>query len=460
MALQIDYFVTNKNEVFGMKVGIVGSTHAGVFAAKEILAQHPEAEVAIFEKGRTVSFLSCGIALWVGDHVSAPEKMFYESPASLTEAGVIVHMEHEVTAANLAEKTLRVRDLAHGDERWMAFDKLVFTTGSIPVQPNLPGHDSERIVLAKNWEDGQRLKKLAAAANSVIVIGAGYIGAELAEQLTLAGKEVTLIDGMSRMMAKNFSAVFTTAIESKYRSHGVKLALDQYVTGFSETSTNITVTTTAGAYTGDLVVLGMGFQPNTALVKGQVDMLPNGAIIVDRYMQTSVPGVFAAGDAATTWSNAIQETIYLPLATNAIRQGQLIGHNLVQPTRKDMGSQGTSAVSLFDQAMVTAGMTPAQASAAGLDVSEQTLVTSYRPEFMLSTESVLTQLTWETDSHRLVGGTFMSTHDVSMAANVVSLAIQQGMTLEELAYSDFLFQPNFSQPINFIAETALAGLRD
>lgn len=440
-----------------MKVGIIGSTHAGVFAAKSIKGEHPDYEVKVFERNDTVSFLSCGIALWMGNNVSSPEKMFYESPESLREQGIDMHMQHEVTAADLATKELTIKNLITNEEVTEQFDKLVITTGSQAIVPDLPGLDSERVYFAKNWNDANRLKSVSDDIKKVVVIGAGYIGAELAEQYSLAGKDVVLVDGEKRALVNNFSSEFTDHIEDLYKEHGVELALDQFITGFEDTENGIIVKTTKGEYEADIAILGIGFRPNTDLFKGQVKMIRNGAIETNNYMETSVPGVYAAGDASTIYYNPTQAFDYIPLATNAVRQGLLIGKNIDGQNVAYLGTQSTSAVELYGMAMAATGLNPGMAAKRGMEVATTTITENYRPDFMLTTDEVTAQLTWDPKTRRVLGAAFMSKHDITQAANVVSLAIQHKMTIDELAFADFFFQPNFDNPVNFIGSVAMAA---
>ncbi|CAH1852404.1 FAD-dependent oxidoreductase [Convivina intestini] len=440
-----------------MKVAIIGSTHAGVFAAKEVLAQNPNAEVHIYEKNDTVSFLSCGIALWVGNHVSSPDRMFYESPESLAKQGLHVHMHTLVEKADLADKTLTIKDLQSGEQTEENFDKIVITTGSKAVKPNLPGIDSDKVYLAKNWDDANALKKVSEDIKSAIVIGAGYIGAELAEQLSVNDKQVTLIDALDRVLANNTDETYSDVFANAYQEHGVELALGQRVERFEESDQGITVTTDKGSYTADIAILSIGFVPNTSLFEGQVDMLADGAIVTDQYMQTNFADVFAAGDASTVFYNPTQEHDYIPLATNAVRQGILVGRNIVKPTVAYQGTQATSAVELYGLAYASTGLNQASAAKKGVKTQTVTIQEDYRPNFMLTTDKVTASLTWEVETRRIVGGAFLSKHDISQAANVVSLAIENKMTIDQLAMTDFFFQPNFDQPINYISSVAIAA---
>ena len=173
-----------------------------------------------------------------------------------------------------------------------------------------------------------------------------------------------------------------------------------------------------------MAILAVGFLPNTDLLKGKVDMLPNGAIVVDDYMQASAPGVYAAGDSATVFYNPTGQHDYIPLATNAVRQGLLVGRNIETPTVKYMGTQATSAVQLYDLSLAASGLTRAGAERRGLTVRETSLTEDYRPDFMLTTTPVTSILTWDPETRKVKGGQFCSKADISGAANVISMAIQ------------------------------------
>lgn len=437
-------------------VAIIGCTHAGTFAASSILHAHPDWDVHVFERNATVSFLSCGIALWVGDHVSDPRKMFYSSPAQLEAAGATMHMRTDVTDVHVAARTLEYRDLETGDTDTLPFDKLVVTTGSRPVVPSIPGVDSKRVQLCKNWDDAIEIKERSTDAKSVVVIGAGYIGAELAEQFSGIGVETTLVDAADRVLANNFDKPITDQVEERYRAHGVTLALGEKVVSLRDNDEDgtVTVVTDGGEYTAQFAVLAVGFLPNTDLVRGQLDMMDNGAIVTNEYMQTSVPYVYAAGDSATVLYNPTGAHDYIPLATNAVRQGMLVGANIERPTRKYMGTQATSAVQLYDLSLAASGLTQGGANRRGMDIRSTELVEDYRPAFMTTTAPVTSTLTWDPNTRLVKGAQFCSSVDVSGAANVVSVAIQARFTIDMLANVDFLFQPNFDQPVYYVGAVA------
>ncbi|MGY5339740.1 FAD-dependent oxidoreductase [Levilactobacillus spicheri] len=446
-----------------MKVTVIGCTHAGTFAIKQILADHPDADVTVYERNDNISFLSCGIALYLGGQVADPQGLFYSNPTELRELGADVQMNHNVLAVDAAAKTVTVEDLTTHEQTTTAYDKLVMTSGSWPIVPKIPGIDSKKVKLCKNWSHAQSLFEEAKDAKRITVIGAGYIGAELAEAYSTTGHDVTLIDAQDRIMPKYFDAQFTDVIEQDYRDHGVQLALGETVASFEDTADGLTITTDKGRYDTDLAILCIGFRPNTGLLKGQVEMAPNGAILTDDYMRSSNPDIFAAGDSAAVHYNPTHQSAYIPLATNAVRQGILVGKNLTQPTVKYLGTQSSSGLALYGRTIVSTGLTLAAAHQQGIAADQVIITDNYRPEFMPTTEPVLMSLVFDPTSKRILGGALMGHYDVSQSANTLSVCIQNNNTIDDLAMVDMLFQPNFDRPFNYLnilAQAAQAKVAD
>lgn len=440
-----------------MKVVIIGCTHAGTFATKQILTEHPDAEVTVYERNDVISFLSCGIALYLGGQVKDPQGLFYSNPQELAELGATIKMRHDVKSVDNVAHTVVVEDLNTHETTTVPYDKLVMTTGSWPVIPPIPGIDSDRVKLCKNWAHAQTLFKEAPTAKRIAVIGAGYIGAELAEAYSLKGHEVTLIDGEDRVMPKYFDQTFTTKIEANYQNHGVRLALNQRVQSFETDTDAVTIHTDKDAITADLAILCIGFRPNTELVKGKVDMAQNGAILTNDYMQSSDPDIFAAGDAAAVHYNPTGKNAYIPLATNAVRQGILVGKNIAQPTVKYMGTQSSSGLALYGVSICSTGLTYEAAKAQVLAAEQVIVEDNYRPEFMPTTTPVLMSLVFDPNTRRILGGALMSDYDISQSANLLSVCIQNQNTIDDLAMVDMLFQPNFDRPFNYLNILAQAA---
>lgn len=433
-----------------MKIVIIGCTHAGTITASQVLSQHPDAEVTIYEKNDNVSFLSCGIATYLGGVAKNIDNMFYSSPEALSQLGAAVHMQHEVTAVDLQKKTLQVKDLVSGEETEDHYDKLMVTTGSWPVIPNLPGIDDPNVYLCKNYNHAQKLFEVAQNAQKVVVIGGGYIGVELVEAYSKQGKQVTLIDGNDRLLSKYYDAKYTDIVTKDFEDHQVTLALGELVAGFEPADQGVVVKTDRGSYDADIAILCIGFRPNTSLFKDQLEFNADGSIKTNAYMQTSDPDVYGAGDSVAVHYNPTNQEAYVPLATNAVRQGIIAGTNLYGNTMTYMGTQSTSGLQLYDNAMSSTGMTLESAKAAGFDADAVTFEDHYRPEFMPTNATVIGTVVWDRSNNQILGAQFMSKLDISMYANAVSVMIQNHNTIDFMAMVDMLFQPNFDRPFNFI----------
>lgn len=432
-----------------MKVIVIGCTHAGTFAVKQILKEHPDAQVTVYERNDNISFLSCGIALYLDGKVKDPQGLFYSNPKELSDLGADVKMLHSVKSVDTDAKTIEVENLDSHDVFTDKYDKLVMTTGSRPVLPPIEGRDNKNVFFCKNWHDAQILFEKAKNHKRIAVVGAGYIGAELAEAFSNHGHETTLINSDSHVLSKYFDKKFTDKIEELYADHNVKLELGVRVQKFSGDD-ELTLSTGDHDIKADMAILCVGFQPNTELLTGKVDMMDNGAIITNEYMQSSNPDIFAAGDSAAVHFNPSETNEYIPLATNAVRQGILVGKNIEKPTTKYMGTQSSSGLQLYDYALVSTGMTVGMAERKGMKASSVVVEDNYRPEFMPTTEKVLMELVYDPSTRRILGGSLMSRYDISQSANTLSVLIQNKNTIDDLAMVDMLFQPNFDRPFHYL----------
>lgn len=440
-----------------MKVAVIGCTHAGTAAILNTANLYPEAEITVYERNDNISFLSCGIALYVGGVVKDPQGLFYSSPNKLAELGVKTKMRHDVISVDTENKKIVAKNLDTNEEFEDTFDKLIVTTGSWPIIPKIEGIDLENILLSKNFYHSNTIIEKAKDVKNIVVVGAGYIGVELVEAFQMNGKNVTLIDSLDRIMSKYLDKEYTDVAEQAFREHGVKLALGETVKKFEGKNGKVSkVITNKGEYEAELVILCIGFRPNTELLKGQVDTLPNGAIIVDEYMRTSKEDVFAAGDSCAIKYNPTGKTEYIPLATNAVRMGTLVARNLVKPTTRHLGTQGTSGIKIYEYNIASTGLTENAAKANGLEVMSVMVQDNYRPEFMPTYEMVQFKVVYEKESRKVLGAQILSKADMTQMANTMSVVIQNGMTIEELGFVDFFFQPHFNKPWSILN---MAGLQ-
>ena len=444
-----------------MKVVVIGCTHAGTAAIKNLRALNPDAEVTVFERNDNISFLSCGIALYVGGVVSDPKGLFYSSPEELKSLGVNTKMKHDVKNVDIKGKKLTVENLETGEVFDETFDKLIITSGSWPIIPrNIEGIDLENVLLCKNYNHANEIIERSKSVKRVVVVGAGYIGVELVEAFRDNGKEVILVDAEDRILSKYFDKEFTDVAEESFREKGIVLATGEKVVKIEGTNGKVSkIITDKNEYETDMVIMCIGFVPNTALFKGQLEMLPNGAIKVDEYMRTSDKDVMAAGDCCSVFYNPLNMERYIPLATNAVRMGTLAGLNLVENKAKSLGTQGTSGIKIYENNMAATGITEALARSLDLEIETVIVTDNYRPEFMPTYEKVTLKVVFDKYTRIVLGAQLNSKVDLTQSVNTLSVCIQNHMTIDDLAFVDFFFQPHYNKPWNFINLAGLAALK-
>ena len=444
-----------------MKVVVIGCTHAGTAAIKNLRALNPDAEVTVFERNDNISFLSCGIALYVGGVVSDPKGLFYSSPEELKSLGVNTKMKHDVKNVDIKGKKLTVENLETGEVFDETFDKLIITSGSWPIIPrNIEGIDLENVLLCKNYNHANEIIERSKSVKRVVVVGAGYIGVELVEAFRDNGKEVILVDAEDRILSKYFDKECTDIAEESFREKGIVLATGEKVVKIEGTNGKVSkIITDKNEYKTDMIIMCIGFVPNTALFKGQLEMLPNGAIKVDEYMRTSDKDVMAAGDCCSVFYNPLNMERYIPLATNAVRMGTLAGLNLVENKAKSLGTQGTSGIKIYENNMAATGITEALARSLDLEIETVIVTDNYRPEFMPTYEKVTLKVVFDKYTRIVLGAQLNSKVDLTQSINTLSVCIQNHMTIDDLAFVDFFFQPHYNKPWNFINLAGLAALK-
>ena len=465
-----------------MKVIVVGCTHAGTAAAINIKTRYKDVELVVYERNDNVSFLSCFIPLNIGGTIDSTNKLFYSSPEKLEALGICAKMKHDVQHIDFEAKKLQVKDLKTGVLFEDTYDKLVLTIGSWPVIPKLQGLEYQNIEICKNYTHARILIEKSESAKKVVIVGAGYIGVELAEAFQKRGKQVTVIQSNDRIMNQYLDKPFTDLAEQALRDHGINLILGERVQSFEGEDGKVTqVITDKNRFEADLVVVCIGFRPNTELIRGKLETLPNGAIIVDDYMRTSQEDVFAGGDCCMVHYNPVGDKRYIPLNSNAVRMGTLIAENLMQPTLRYIGTQGTSAIKIYDYNIASTGLTEemAQATATTTDqsitqsreeehqntltfskVGSATVQARNRLVCMPDEGKTMIKIVFDKDSGRILGGQIISKQNVTELMNTLSVVIQNHMTIDELSIMDFFFQPCFNKPWSLLNEVALEARSD
>ena len=443
-----------------MKVVIVGTNHAGIAAANTLLDNYPEAEVTMIDRNTNLSYLGCGTALWVGRQIDTYENLFYTNKEAFEAKGAQIHMETSVTSVDFDGHVVHCA-ATDGTSFDAPYDKLILATGSLPISPKLPGHDLAGISFLKLFQEGQEVDRQVSdeSVRSVAVVGAGYIGVEIAEAAKRRGKDVRLFDIAPTSLASYYDPEFAALMDERLAENGIECHFGEAVTAYvgDDAGHVRSITTEKGSYPADLVITAIGFVPNVELGRDHLELGAKGAYRVDRHQRTSDPDVYAVGDCATIWSNALQAETYIALATNAVRSGIVAGHNVGGTPLESIGVQGSNAISVFGLNLVSTGLSVHAAEQAGIDVAWSDFADLQRPGFMRENAEVKIRIVYEKGSRRVVGAQLASTMDVSMAIHMFSLAIEEGVTIDKLKLLDIFFLPHFNQPYNYITMCALGA---
>ncbi|UIF28837.1 FAD-dependent oxidoreductase [Levilactobacillus brevis] len=434
-----------------MKVVIIGCTHAGIAAVKQILKNYPQAKIVVYERQSDISYLSCATYLHIKGTVRALSDAQYQEPADFTRRGVDLNLNYDVIRVNAHDHTLLVQNLITKAQTTVTYDKLIMATGSITAIPAIPGIENPRVLLCKTYSQANNICTYTAQKQKVAIIGGGYVGIELAEGYRESGHEVILIQQPAHLLDDYVEPELSEKIAQLLTDKGVHVLTNTRVTGFQDAPDGqLLLNSEAGDFEVDMAAISAGVIPQTELLQGQVAMAQNGAILTDDYMQSSDRDILAAGDAAVSHYNPIKTVTYAPLVSHAIRQGALAGINVFERRLRTIGTQVTTGMLVFNHTVACTGLTLSRTREAKINAASVTYTGPYRPDFMPDAYPITVILIYDRNTRKVLGTQLMCEHDVSQAANTVSGVMQNGGTIDQLAMLDMLFSPNFNEPFNYL----------
>lgn len=437
------------------KVIIVGASHGGHESAIELLDKYDDVDVTIYEAGDFISFMSCGMQLFLENKVTAEDDVRNFAPEDVEKKGGHVYANHEVTAIHPDKKTVTVKDLTNNSEEEVNYDKLILSSGVTPKVLPVPGNDLKNIYLMRGRDWASKLKAATndPAIKNVVIVGAGYIGTEASEVFAKAGKHVTLMDMIDRPLGTYLNPELLDVLEPAFKDH-MDLKMGVKIEGFNGTDKVESVKTDKGDVPADLVVVSAGVTPNTTWLKGTVDLDQRGWIKTDPYLRTNVKDVYAIGDAILPLSIPAGKPMPIALATTARREAQYLVNHLFEakPDKAFKGVTGASALSVFNYHFATAGLNQFSAKRNDVPYATSFYEDSMRPAYIPEKDNpkVYVSLTFNPYNHQILGGAVLSKYDITAQGNVLALAVSHKMTLEDLAEQDFFFQPGFDRQWNLL----------
>ncbi len=441
------------------KIVVVGANHAGTACINTILDNYKDKEVVVFDANNNISFLGCGMALWIGKQIAGAEGLFYSNKEILTGKGAKIYMETKVDCIDYANKKICATD-KDGNKIEETYDKVILATGSLPITPRIEGMELENVQFVKLYQNAAEvIEKLKDdSIKHVTVVGAGYIGVELAEAFKRNGREITMIDCAETCLSGYYDRDFTDMMTENLKQNGVQVVFNEMVSKIVGNGKVEAIVTDKNEYKTDMVVLCIGFRPNNELGKNDLELFRNGAYIVNKRQETSIKDVYAIGDCATVYDNSIKDTNYIALATNAVRSGVVAAHNACGTDIESIGVQGSNGISIWGLNMVSTGLTLEKAKANGFDAITTEFEDLQKPAFIEhNNEKVKLRIVYDKSTRVILGAQMASREDVSMGIHMFSLAIQEGVTIDKLKLLDIFFLPHFNQPYNYITMAALTA---
>lgn len=438
-----------------MKVVIIGGVAGGATAAARIRRLDETAEILVFERSGYISYANCGLPYYIGDVITDPEALTLQTPESFfSRFRVTMKVRHEVTAIHPERNTVSVTNLETGEEFEESYDKLLLSPGAKPTQPKLPGTGISKLFTLRTVEDTFRIKEYInqKQPKSVVLAGGGFIGLELAENLRELGMDVTIVQRPKQLM-NPFDADMAAFIHNEMRSHGVRLALGHTVEGFEEKEGKVQVLLKdEPPLQADMVILAIGVTPDTWLAKNAgLKLGIKDSIVVNDRMETSVPNVYAVGDAVQVKHYVTGLDALISLAGPANKQGRIAADNICGGDSRYQGSQGSSVIKVFDMTAASTGVNETNARKAGLDVDKVILSPMSHAGYYPGGKVMTMKVVFEKETYRLLGAQIVGYEGVDKRIDVLATAIHAGMKATELKDLDLAYAPPYSSakdPVN------------
>lgn len=450
-----------------MKVVIIGGVAGGATAAARIRRLDEQAEIIVFERSGYISYANCGLPYYIGDTITDPEALTLQTPESFfSRFQITMKVRHEVTAIHAERNVVSVKNLETGAEFEERYDKLLLSPGAKPSLPPVPGTDIDRLFTLRTMEDTFRIKDYINKKNprSVILAGGGFISLELAENLRHLGMEVTIIQRPKQLM-NPFDVDMASFIHSEMRSHGIRLLLGHTVEGFEETENGVCVLLKEEApLFADMAVLAIGVSPDTRLAEmAGLKLGIKNSIIVNERMETSVPNIFAVGDAVQVKHFVSGEDSLISLAGPANKQGRIAADNICGKDSWYSGSQGSSIIKVFNMTAAVTGLNEKSAKKAGLSVDKVILSPMSHAGYYPGGKVMTMKVVFEKETYRLLGAQIVGYEGVDKRIDVLATAIRAGMKATDLNELDLAYAPPYSSakdPVNmagFMIENIASG---
>ena len=448
-----------------MKTLIIGGVAGGASAAARLRRLDEKAEIVILERGGYVSFANCGLPYYIGGEITDQSSLTLQTPQSFrSRFNVDVRVNSEAAYIDPAAKTVTVRNTITGESYQESYDRLLLSPGAEPIRPPIPGADAEGVFTLRSIPDTMQIKAYmeSRCPRSAVVVGGGYIGVEMAENLKQAGLDVTIIELADHLIAP-LDFDMAADVHRYIKSKGVRLVLGNGVKSIA-TGGALTVTLDKGTLSADMLILSVGVRPDTALAASAgIRVNKRGAIMVDSFMRTNVEDIYAVGDAVEVTDFVTGSPAFIPLAGPANKQGRIAADNICGLERRYTGTQGSAVLKIFDMTVASTGINEKAVMAAGMEYDKTYIYSGSHASYYPGATNMSIKALWDKKTLRLLGAQIVGFDGVDKRMDVLAAAIRFGAKITDLTQLELCYAPPFGSakdPVNmlgFVAENVISG---
>lgn len=434
-----------------MKIIIIGGVAAGMSAAAKAGRINKDAKITIYEKTGVVSWGACGLPYFVGDFFSDSSVMIARAAEDFIKSGMDLRINHEVISVDPEKKVIKVKNLNNGAIFEDSYDKLMISTGAHAIIPPIKNAALENVSTLKDFTDGTTVKNIVMSDDiqNIVVIGAGYIGLETVEAMNhLNKKSIRIIQHSERILTESFDSEITDIFQAELLSYkNISLHLNESAIEFKDVNGKVSeVVTSKGTYPCDLVIIATGIRPNTAFLKDTgINMLPNGALIIDNHGRTSIDSIYSAGDCATTFHLVSKQNVYIPLATTANKIGRVVGENLAGLDTEFNGSLGSACVKIMRMEGARTGITEMEAKRLGFNYKTVFIKDKNQTGYYPGQHDIWVKLIYDADTRVILGGQIAGKKGAVLRVDTLATAITCKMTVDDLGMLDLCYSPPFAR---------------
>lgn len=445
-----------------MKTIIIGGVAGGASAAARLRRLDEKAEIIILEKGEFVSFANCGLPYYIGGEITDREELTLQTPESFkARFNIDVRIFNEAVKINPEENIITIKNLQSGESYTEKYDNLILSPGAEPIIPNIKGMESANVFTLRNIPDTLKIKHYidTEKPESAVVIGGGYIGVEMAENLAKAGLDVSIVELADHLIAP-LDFDMAADVHRYIKEKGIKLFLNNGVTAFEHNR----ILLQKGEINADMVIMSVGVRPETAIAKEcGIETNSRGSIIVDSKMHTNIPNIYAVGDAVEVKNFITNAPSFIPLAGPANKQGRIAADNIAGYKSEYTGTQGSAVLKLFDMTVATTGLNEKSAQENKIDYDKAYIYSSSHASYYPNGNMMSIKALWDKKSLKIIGTQITGFDGVDKRMDVIASAIRFGGKITDLTQLELCYAPPFSSakdPVNmlgFTAENIISG---